>query len=223
MPSLPDMLSAASEKLQINFRRSLWSSMLADVTMLVAGRSGGTTSAIFKTRRRNPLTSRNLKHFATSRGTAALVLAGVLVLGFGLTARAQSQNPGSHNGLQGAWRLQLTVRDCNTGQALRTFPAVFTFAKGGTATVITAGQLPSLATTGLGAWRHAQGHNYSAVTDAFVFSPAGVWIQTHRLTRTIEVSIDGDAFTDTVALEIFDTNGNLIVTGCATSVASRLE
>jgi hypothetical protein len=27
------MLPAASEKLQINFRRSLWSSMLADVTM----------------------------------------------------------------------------------------------------------------------------------------------------------------------------------------------
>ena len=119
--------------------------------------------------------------------------------------------------------MQLTVRDCQTGQALRTFPAVFTFAKGGTATVIAAGQLPSLATTGLGAWRHAHAHNYSAATDAFVFSPAGVWIQTHRLTRAIEVSIDGDAFTDTVALEIFDTNGNVIVTGCATSVASRLE
>ena len=119
--------------------------------------------------------------------------------------------------------MQLTVRDCNTGQALRTFPAVFTFAKGGTASFITAGQLPSLATAGLGAWRHARGHNYSAVTDAFVFSPAGVWIQTHRLTRAIEVSNDGDAFTDTVALEIFDPNGNVIVTGCATSVASRLK
>jgi hypothetical protein len=33
MPSLPYMLSAASEKLQINFRTSLWSSMLANVTM----------------------------------------------------------------------------------------------------------------------------------------------------------------------------------------------
>jgi hypothetical protein len=100
---------------------------------------------------------------------------------------------------------------------------VFTFAKGGTATVITAGQLPSLATTGLGAWRHAQGHNYSAVTDAFVFSPAGVLIQTHKLTRAIEVSVDGSAFTDTVALEILDPNDNVIATGCATSVASRVE
>ena len=148
----------------------------------------------------------------------------MLFLGSGLTASAQSEgNNSQKKGLEGAWRLQLTVRDCNTGQALRTFPAVFTFAKGGTATVITAGQLPSLATSGLGAWRHIRGHNYSAVTDAFVFSPDGAWIQTHRLTRAIEVSTDGDAFTDTVALEIFDTNNNQIATGCATSVATRLK
>jgi hypothetical protein len=43
------MLSAASEKLQINFRRSLWSSMLANVTMPPGNhRSGGATSAVFK-------------------------------------------------------------------------------------------------------------------------------------------------------------------------------
>jgi len=169
------------------------------------------------------LTSRNLNRFAASGRAAVLVLAGMILLGSGLSARAQSERHNSQRGLEGAWRLQLTVRDCDTDQALRTFPAVFTFAKGGTATVITAGQLPSLATTGLGAWRHAQGHDYTAVTDAFVFSPAGVWMQTHRLTRAIEVSIDGNAFTDKVALQIFDPNGNVIGTGCATSVASRLE
>jgi hypothetical protein len=144
-------------------------------------------------------------------------------LGSGFTSRAQSHDDDSQRGLEGAWRLQLTVRDCNTGQPLRTFPAVFTFAKGGTATVITAGQLPSLATPGLGVWQHTEGHNYTAVTDAFVFSSNGVWIQTHRLTRAIQVSIDGDEFTDTVGLQIFDTAGNLIATGCATSIATRLE
>jgi hypothetical protein len=40
------MLSAASEKLQINFRRYLWSSMLANGTIAAGDRrSGGTTSA----------------------------------------------------------------------------------------------------------------------------------------------------------------------------------
>jgi hypothetical protein len=172
-----------------------------------------------KTRRRNLLTSINLNCVAVSRGTAALVLAGMLVLGSGLTAWAQSEDAG----LKGTWRLQVTVRDCQTGQALRTFPALFAFAKGGTLTVTTAGQLPSLSTPGLGVWRHTDGHTYNAVSEAFVFSPAGAWTQTHRLTRVIEISNDANEFTDTVALQIFDTNGNLIVTGCATSVASRFE
>ena len=167
--------------------------------------------------------SRNLNRFPVSGRAAVWVLAGMLLLGSGLTARAQSEGHNSQRGLEGAWRLQLTVLDCTTGEALKTFPAVFTFEKGGTSSVITAGQLPSLATSGLGTWQHTHGRNYSAVTDVFVFSTDGVWIQTHRLTRAIEVSIDGNAFTDTVALEIFDTNGNLIAPGCATSVATRFK
>lgn len=87
----------------------------------------------------------------------------------------------------------------------------------------TAGQLPSLSTTGLGVWQHTVGHSYSAVSEAFVFSPAGAWIQTQRLTRAIEIGDDGDTFNDTVALEIFDTNGNVIVRGWATSAASRFK
>jgi len=180
--------------------------------------------ATFTTRRRRQMTLRNPNRFAASGRTAVLVLAGMLFVGSAIAARAQSDGDNSQRGLEGAWRLQITIRDCNTGQTLRpTFPAVFTFSKGGTATVITTGQLPSLATPGLGAWRHSQDHNYSAVTDAFVFSPAGVWIQTHRLTRAIQVSVDGDSFIDQVALLILDTAGNSVATGCATSVATRLE
>src|SRR6266478_3742766 len=153
---------------------------------------------------------------------APIMIVGCL-LASGAPARAQSGDGGSHNGLQGAWRLQVTVRDCQTGAVLRTFPALATFAKGGTLTATTAGQLPSLSTPNLGVWRHTDGHTYSAVSETFIFSSAGAWTQTHRLTRVIEIGIDGDTFTDTIALEIFNTNGNLIVTGCGTSVASRLE
>jgi hypothetical protein len=169
------------------------------------------------------MTSINLKRFSAPGRTAALVVAGMLVLGSGLTARAQSEDAESHHGLEGAWRLQLTVRDCQTNQVLRTFPAMVTFAKGGTLAITTAGQLPSLNTTGLGVWRHTDGHNYSAVSEAFIFSPAGAWIQTQRLTRIIEIGNDPDVFTETVALEILDTSGNVIVTGCATSVGSRVK
>jgi hypothetical protein len=163
------------------------------------------------------------KRFAASRGTAALVLAGVLLLGFGLTAMAQSVGAGSHNGLEGTWRAKLTVRDCQSGVALRTFPTIFEYAIGGTLTYTTAGQLPSLSTTGLGVWKHMDGHTYKAVSEVFIFSPAGAWTSTHRLTRVIEVSRDAKRYTDTIALKIFDTNHNLIGTGCATAVASRME
>jgi hypothetical protein len=138
-------------------------------------------------------------------------------------ARAQSDDGGSHNGLQGTWRVQVTVRDCQTGAVLRTFPALFAFAKGGTVTNTTAGQSPALFTPGFGVWRHTQGRTYTAVLEAFVFSPDGVWIQTNRFTRSIELDGDADEFTDSINLEIFDTSGNLITTGCGTSVATRFK
>jgi len=167
--------------------------------------------------------SRNFKCFAASNGTVALALTAMLVLMSGLTAKAQSERAGSHQGLQGAWRLQLTVRDCQTGQVQRTFPALATFAKGGTLTLTTAGQIPAQFTTQLGVWRHTDDHRHSAVAEVFIFSPAGAWIQIHRLTRAIELDDDRDEFTDTVALEIFDTSGNLIARGCGTSVGSRFK
>jgi hypothetical protein len=172
------------------------------------------------------------KRFAALSWTAALVLAGMLVPGFGLTTMAQSVGAESHNGLEGAWsaglegtwNAQLTVTDCNNpNTVIRSFPAKFSYAKGGTLTVTTTGQLPSLSTAGLGVWNHMFGRTYSAVSEAFLFSSAGAWTSTQRLTRLIVVSRDAKRYTDTVALEILDTNGHVIVTGCGTSVASRLE
>ena len=148
------------------------------------------------------------------------------------TAVAQSEESGSargleetwRNGLEGTWNAQLTVSDCdNPDTVLRTFPAKFAYAKGGTLTVTTAGQLPSLNTSGLGVWNHKYGRTYNAVSEAFIFSPAGVWTSTQRLTRVIVISRDAQRYTDTVALEILDTEGTVIITGCATSVARRLE
>ncbi len=170
---------------------------------------------------RKPMKLRILKRFGAVGLAIALAVTAMLIPQLGFSAKA-AQSEESAKGLQGTWRAQLTVRDCQTGVALRTFPALFTFAKGGTSTDATAGLLPALSTTGLGVWRHTDGHAYSVVSESFVFSTAGVWT-THRLTRAIEIGNDGEMFTDTVGLQIFDTNGNVIVTGCATSVGSRFE
>jgi hypothetical protein len=219
---LSAILFAASEKLQINFRRSLSLSMLGHVTMpLLAAAVVGTHQRYSKQKGASSMTSRNLKRIAAFGATAALVLAGMLVLESGLKARAQSESQAGR--IQGTWRVQLTVRNCQTGEPLRSFPALFIFGQGGTLSYTTAGQPPALSTPGVGVWGHTNGNTYSAVSEAFVFSPAGAWIQTHRLTRAIELSSDANEFTDTVTLEIFDTNRNLIATGCATSAGRRFE
>jgi len=68
----------------------------------------------------NPFDIKRLKHFAASCGTAALVFAGILVLGSGLTAKPQSVDTRSDKRLEGTWRFS-SRRDCQTGAALRTF------------------------------------------------------------------------------------------------------
>ena len=170
------------------------------------------------------MSSGKSKRIAASRWTTALVLAGMLVLGFGLTAMAQSSDESSH-GLEGTWREQLTVRDCDHPETVvrPTFPTIFAYAKGGTLTVTTSGQLPSVSTTGLGVWNHISGRTYSAVSEFFIFSPTGAPTQIHRLTRHIEVSRDAKRYTDAIALEILDINFNQIGIGCATAVATRME
>ncbi len=170
------------------------------------------------------MSSTKAKRLAGSRWISALVLAGVLVLGFGLTAMARAQGSESNKGLEGGWRLQVTVRDCITGKPLRpTFPAVFTFAKGGARNRHDRGPTSlSIHCRQLGIWRHEYDHTYSAVSDAFVFSSAGALIATHTFMRVIVVSKDGDSFTDQIALQLLGIDGS-VVTGCGTTVASRME
>ncbi|MGI8746160.1 MAG: hypothetical protein ACR2NN_26985 [Bryobacteraceae bacterium] len=56
---------------------------------------------------------------------------------------------------------------------------------------------------------------------AFLFNPAGLWTGTQKTTQTIE--IEENRFTSTASNQMFDTNRNLIATGCATAVATRVE
>jgi hypothetical protein len=144
----------------------------------------------------------------------------------GATApQAQSSEKSASEGgkLEGTWRVQVTIRDCASGAALRTFPAFLTFAQGGTLTETTTGFPPALRTPGHGVWEHLGGNTYRAVSEAFLFNPAGVWTGTQRLTQIIEISKDGEEMNSNATNEIFDINGNLIISGCATAVGSYFE
>ena len=134
---------------------------------------------------------------------------------------------GAMNVTSRSWRLEVKVfTDCSDQKTLARpiFKALAAFSKGGTLTLTTAGQLPSVATTALGVWRHTFGHYYTAVSEAFLFS-SPVVLQppnTLRLTRAIEI-VDDDTFTDRIAQDILDPNGNLIATGCGATTGTRFR
>ena len=152
------------------------------------------------------------------------VLAGTMTLTPERVAIAGQQPANSQaKEIQGAWILQVSAHDCQTGAPLSNFHSVVTFAQGGTLTNVTTGSNPALRTTGLGTWQRAGAHEFTAVTMVFLFSPAGVWTATQRLTSTFEIGNNPDGLTGTTEATFFDTNGNLTATVCATVLGRRLE
>ena len=123
---------------------------------------------------------------------------------------------------EGTWRVHVTQRNCQTGAEVRTFPALLTFAQGGTLTGSTTAFPPSLRGSDHGVWNHG-GRRYAATSEAFIFGPAGAWVSTQRITQAIQLDHDADSFTSDATVEFFDTAGNLTSNGCATAIATRME
>lgn len=160
----------------------------------------------------------------SARSLALLsMLAGTIVLTTGHIAMAGQNANSQAKKIQGAWVLRVSAYDCHTDAPLATFHSLVAFAQGGTLTNVTTGSSPALRSTGLGTWEKAGDHTFTAVTAAFLFSPAGVWTATQRIANTFEIGGDPDEVTGTTDVQFFDTNGNLISTGCATVVGRRLD
>lgn len=152
---------------------------------------------------------------------AALTLTSIQVLGFGSEARAANSGR-----LEGTWLLQATFVNCDTGAPGATFPALHTYMRGGTMLDTGAPPLPPgtlLRSIGHGIWERADRRSFHATFRFFRFGPTGGYVGRNEITRTIEVGENGDEFTSTSSIKIFDGNDNMIGTGCATDTGQRLE
>ena len=159
-----------------------------------------------------------------SAGLVALALTTALVVIPRTIASPQSEQAASGRGLEGTWRVEVTLRDCNTGAALRSpFRSLLSFARGGTMTETTARVSPALRGPGHGIWQQIQGSTFSSTLEAFLYNSAGVWMAWQRLTQTIEIGDDPNTWTANAHNEIFDTNDNLLVSGCSTAVGHRID
>jgi len=143
----------------------------------------------------------------------------------------EKQAERSRDGLVGAWRTAVTLRNCQTGLPLA--PAsrgLLTFNEGGTLSEYNAGPAspPAMRSPGHGVWEQNDNRgNYSFVFVINRYDASGVFIGIQKITATLALSSDFlsvDGIYNAIArFEIFDARDNLIGTGCATSVGTRIK
>jgi hypothetical protein len=156
-----------------------------------------------------------------------LVFVGALLQAFGGDAAARSNREGR---LQGAWRVQINPRNCQTGAPMSSFAVLLSFARGGTLTEAMNPQafLPGQRTTGLGVWSHTHGNTYKAVWDAFILFDTPETVPGFKFKRGVQrlmwdIEVDGDQATIEASSQFFDTNGNPLAVTCASAVGTRFE
>lgn len=122
----------------------------------------------------------------------------------------------------------VTPVDCATGDALAApFTGLFTFHKGGTMSEYGIspgmGQTPALRSPGHGVWHHEQVPNYSFTFIHYHYDASGVFIGSNKISASLLLGASGNEFTNSSVVEVFDADGNLIVSGCATAAGTRFE
>jgi hypothetical protein len=126
----------------------------------------------------------------------------------------------NERGIEGSWNSMVTIRSCQTGAALSTFPAMQTYMFGGTMQDSSADARRS---TGHGVWSHQTDRQYYSVFHYFNFAPDGTFAGTLKAKQQNTLSRSGDSFTTAATIEVFDPAGNLVANGCATAVSTRFE
>lgn len=125
--------------------------------------------------------------------------------------------------LEGTWDAQVTLRNCQTGGAIRTFASIGTFMSGGTFLDSTSGTPQALRTPGQGVWSHISGRTFRFKFKFFTFDPSGNptgWtIVSHEATLNRQAT----EYESAGIAEVYNPNGTLIFTGCSTTTATRFE
>jgi hypothetical protein len=131
--------------------------------------------------------------------------------------------PQNETGLVGSWDIKITIRDCQSGAALASFPTMMTFNQGGTMQEAANDATPLLRLAGHGIWRHGTGPTFSRAFHFFRYDANGTFAGTAKITGQMELDQRGNALSGTSSFDFFDPNGNVVGTGCATETGTRFE
>jgi hypothetical protein len=164
---------------------------------------------------------------------ASVIVIGALAMALPAVVTAQAER-GRHRTLEGTWWVNVTIlNDCVARKPVLSFPALLTFARGGTLTGTTTN--PAFAvgqrTTDHGAWTwDGSAHKYKASTVALLLftsnpnPPANPGFQagSQTIDQAIHVT-DQDHFTSDAVTKFFDTTGLKYRESCATAAGQRFE
>jgi hypothetical protein len=129
-----------------------------------------------------------------------------------------SPQDGGGGRLVGLWETDVTVTNCQ-GVTLKTLEAYTTFHQDGT---LSNTDTNGLTGPGSGTWKNLGGGSYSSTIRSFNFDANGINTGEGIITQTIQLAPDGMSSTGTATVEIFDVNGNLVATLCASGVGRRI-
>jgi hypothetical protein len=130
----------------------------------------------------------------------------------------------SRQSIEGVWQTTVTQRNCQTGEALRTFRGLLTFNQGGTISETSAAASSALRSPGHGVWEKESRSSYSGSFIFLRFNTDGSFAGTQKPTQTFVLrGSSGNEFESTGSVQNFDASGNLTGNGCATSVGTRFE
>lgn len=156
---------------------------------------------------------------------AAATLAAVIGIGATASAAAFNSPPASWLPaplrLVGVWDVSVTLRDCVSGTAIATFPAMNQYAADGSQTELGVNMSPATRYPSFGTWGFIGLRKFASEFKFFRFNPDGSYAGTQEVKRTITLSNDANKFTTIAAVAIYDPAHHLVKSGCATEAAVR--
>ncbi|HMJ07705.1 MAG TPA: hypothetical protein VK468_01790 [Pyrinomonadaceae bacterium] len=125
--------------------------------------------------------------------------------------------------LEGSWNHQGIRLNCQTGAVLGTFPAMFTFSRGGTFWEAGSQISPALRSPSHGIWSYESGRLYITSFQFFRFNADGTLAGRQIIRQQVQLSRDGNSYTASATAQVLDVNGNVIANNCAAGTGIRFQ
>lgn len=128
--------------------------------------------------------------------------------------------------LEGVWRATRHGVNCATGEVLSTFPAIMSFARGGSLTgyAVGPGSTPAMGSPDFGTWKRESGSgNFSFRFIAYTYDATGAYTGSTQVDATLVLAGDAQSFTYQGTVSFFDAADNPLFSVCGKASATRFD